>query len=51
MSDIESLIADLIAATNDIHIARERQAEAVEAIRDALGRTVEAEQAMSEAAE
>lgn len=32
---IESLIADLIQATNDIHLAHERQAEAIEALRDA----------------
>jgi hypothetical protein len=35
MDKIESLIADLIQATNDIHLAQERQAEAIEALRDA----------------
>ena len=41
MDKIEHLIAVLIAATDNVHLARERQAEAVEALRyacmEALG--------------
>jgi hypothetical protein len=41
MEKIESLIADLIQATDAIHLARERQVEAAEALLDAC-REVEA---------